>query len=106
MANTNAPFTPCYGATYNATVSATATSSSVVLTAGSSSLRVVNFGTNPISIKTGLASAGAVTAVVLQGPVILSGTVEVFSIPPDHDTVAVITTTSTSTVYLTRGEGV
>jgi hypothetical protein len=98
----NAPFTPGVGAGYNQSVSATTTAASVTLTAGSGSLRIANAGAGAIAYATGKGSA---TAVMGANCAVLSGESRIFSIPIDHDTVSVVSA-STSTVYLSRGEGV
>lgn len=102
--NADAPFSPGQGSGYNQTISATSSSQTVTLTAGTGVLRIAVTGANPIAFRTGLASAGIVTAVFATDTVMLPGSTEVFSMNNQFDTVAVISS-GTAMAYLSRGEG-
>lgn len=86
------------------TLSATTTSSSASFTAATgvlvTQMRVYNAGTDLVFIRWGV---GAQTAVATDTP-IPSGAIEVFN-KGLADTVAVIASTGTATVYVTAGEG-
>lgn len=100
MSTTN-PFTPSAAGTL--TVSATTSNSSVQLAANDTRfecIRIANAGTGTAFVVWGV---GAQTASPTTSMPILAGTVEVFS-KGLADTVGVISS-STSTVYLTCGEG-
>lgn len=89
-------------ATLDATdVSSTPTPASAGPSGGHSVMRIVNAGPSTVFIRFGV---GAQTAVTGDMPM-LSGTVEVFSKAGDVDTIAAITAASTSTIYITCGEG-
>lgn len=106
------PFTPLVGQTQ--AILATATSQTITLTAAGAAVSCVyvyNGTTTPVAVRTGLASAGSVTAVapVVGTPgdmVIPVGSYKVIS-KGLADTVAVVTaiTAGTGDVYITPGEG-
>lgn len=102
--NTSASFSASFGAGYNATVAVTTSSASTTLTPGGGVLRIANGGASAVGFAVGTSPA-TVTAVLANGPVILPGSTEVFSIPVTADTIALIGA-GASTVYLSRGEGV
>jgi hypothetical protein len=80
---------------------------SAVLTigAGSRTLRVKNTGaTNPMSVRTGLASDGTLTAVVNTDLTIYPGEVVYIEKDPRHDTLAHVSTAGT-TLHVIPGEG-
>lgn len=90
-------------ATLDATdVSSTPTPASSGPSGGHSVMRIVNAGPSTVFLRWGV---GAQTAVTTDMPM-LAGTIEVFSKAADVDTVAAITSSSTSTVYITCGEGI
>lgn len=97
------PFTPGVGSTANLVLSATSTTSSAALPSAQGSVRIVNAGTANIAFRFGTTTA---TAVFATDTVMLAGTVEVFTKGIGQDTIAVITASSTSTVYVSVGEGV
>lgn len=99
--NTSAPFTPGTGSTQNLVLSAMSTTSSAALPASPGVVRIVNKGTADIAFRFGI---GGATAVFATDTVMLAGTVELFS-KGLADTIAVITASSTSTVYVSVGEG-
>jgi hypothetical protein len=68
-------------------------------------LRIKNTGaTNPMSFRTGRASDGTVTAVVNTDPTLYPGEVMYIAKPPDHDTLAYVSTAGT-TMHVIAGEG-
>lgn len=106
------PFSPVQGATQ--AILPTASSQSVTLTAfgtAQNCIRVVNKSTVDVAVKFGLASSGAVTAVLpavgVPGDlVVAAGATEIFSKGYPIDTVSVIGSgTPTGNVYITAGEG-
>lgn len=91
-----------------ATQTATATAASAVValgyTMGTRSIRVVNYGANPINLAIG--NAATVAATTTNSMLMLGNTVEVFTMPTDATHVALIANTTTgSVVYLQVGEG-
>lgn len=106
------PFSPIQGATQ--AVLPTAANQTVTLTAfgtNQNCIRIVNKSTVDVAVRFGLASSGAVTAVlpVVGTPgdmIIAAGATEVFSKGYPIDTVAIIGSgTPTGNVYVTAGEG-
>lgn len=92
-------------ATLDATdVSSTPTPANSGPSGGHSVMRIVNAGPSTVFLRWGLAASVGAASASTDMPM-LSGTVEVFSKSADVDTVAAITSTSTSTVYITCGEG-
>lgn len=86
-----------YGNT--ATLSGTTSSSSGTVPKDTNSIRVVNAGAVPVFIKTGNGSATATTS---STPIAAGADVPLYK-DPTHDTVAVITASSTATVYVAAG---
>lgn len=86
-----------YGNT--ATLSGTTTSSSGTVPKETNSMRVVNAGAVVIFVKTG---NGAATATTAETAVNAGDDVILYK-DPTHDTVAVITASSTATVYVAAG---
>lgn len=91
-----------------ATQTATATASSAVIslnyTMGTRSVRVANVGANAINLNIG--TAVSVAATTTTSLVMLGNTVEVFTLAPAENYIAVIANTTTgSVVYCTVGEG-
>ena len=87
-----------------ATTAVSASSSSAdeaIVTKGRTQILVTNACSVTAFIKSGI---GAQTAATTDTPV-LANTAQVFSIPSNHDTVAVILASGTGTVYFTVGIG-
>lgn len=106
------PFSPDFANTKS--ISATSTSSSVLLATvdtnsgtlgqGYNVIRIVNNGPNAAFIRWGTAS-GVGAAVTTDMPM-LAGTVEVFTKSPDATTIAAIcAATQTASLFITAGEG-
>ena len=95
---TTMPFAP--GAT--ATINATTTSASASVNANVTTLEVQNAGSAAAFIRVG---TGAQTAVATDYP-ILAGQSKLITKAIGADTVAAITGTGTTTIYVTSGEGI
>lgn len=91
------PFSP---GTLTASVAATSASASVAIPLGGSCARIVNSGTSVVFFRL---TKGASTAVATDTP-LLPNSMEIFAIPFGYDTLSALAVT-TSTVYITTGEG-
>ncbi len=97
------PFSPIIG--QSKTLSATTSSTSQSFTGDgikSTAIRVHNAGTAGVYIRWGNGSQTATTSDMYIPP----NQLEVFGKPANADTVAVITSSGTATVYVTAGNGV
>jgi len=94
----NAPFYPKFGSGQNAT--AAAASASITIGKGNKQIRIINTGTNPFQFRIGV---GAQTATAADAHV-SAGSVETFSINPESDTLAHISSAGT-TFNIMTGEG-
>lgn len=101
MANTQ-PFSP----SANATLAVTATTGNVAVGSANqgSTFQFCNAGTNICFIKNG--TSNAITAATTDIPV-LAGAILTYSFPPETTHIAAIClAASTTTLYISRGEGV
>lgn len=94
------PFQPEVGKTV--TLSATTSNTPVTIQVAYGQLRVYNAGSVPVFFRTGI---GAQTAVAASDMPIAPGTVECFTVGPDHTGAAGICASGSATLYLTPGFG-
>jgi hypothetical protein len=96
-------FTPKNGSRQN--VTASNTSAAITIGVGCKTLRVKNTGaTNPVAVRTGVASDGTVTADANKDLNLYPGEVIYIAKPQDHDTLAYVSA-SGATLEVIAGEG-
>lgn len=99
-------FQPQQGA--NQKVTASTSSASITIGAGTKSLRVVNAGAVVGYFRTYRAADGAKTASAADTPVLPASTASstlVIEKPQDHDSVAYVSDSATTTLHFQPGEG-
>jgi len=102
------PFGPTPGSsTANIAVTASNQTISVPISGiGFQSIRAVNLGTRTIFIEFGKDNSTTPTAATSTSIPMLPNSAEVFILPPDCSTLAVISDGTGNTLYLTVGQGV
>lgn len=105
--STGTPFMPKKGA--NQKVSATTSSATITIGAGSKSIRVINAGANVTYFRTfNLANDGAQAATNADTPMAVSGaagSVLVIEKPQDHDSISYLAETGATVMHFQPGEG-
>ena len=100
------PFGQLQGqASVNLTVTGTTANVAVPVSGiGFRSVRIVNSGTQAVSLEFG--KSNAVTAVISTSILMLANSAEVFLLPPDITYIAAIAASTGSTLNITVGEGI